>query len=92
MQIFGDGVIPLSEIIHHAHAAGWRVLHVDTADQREWDEFESSWRRGREDWLRLHPDHPAASSVKTELNARVSQYVRDYRGVLGFCYLILGTG
>jgi hypothetical protein len=88
-KIFGEDVIALSSIIEHAHTAGWRVLHLDTADQREWDEFESCWRRGREDWLRAHPEDPTASSVRAELDARITEYVRDYRGVLGFCYAVL---
>ena len=87
--IFGEDVIPLLSIVEHAHTAGWRILHLDTADQREWDEFESSWRRGREDWLRAHPKDPAAPSVKAELDARITEYVRDYRGVLGFCDAVL---
>jgi len=90
-DIFGDEVIPLASIIDHAQAANWRVLHLDTADQREWDEFESSWRQGREDWLRDRPDDTAAQAVRAELDARITEYVRDYRGVLGFCYAILSA-
>lgn len=90
-EIFDD-VLALTEIVTHAHAAGWRILHLDTADQREWDEFEAAWRLGREAWLAAHPGDSRADSVRAELDARALEYVRDYRGVLGFCYLVLGAG
>jgi cyclopropane fatty-acyl-phospholipid synthase-like methyltransferase len=90
-RIFGDSVVSLVHVVHCAVTAGWRVLHLSTADQREWDEFESSWRRGREAWLDANPDSPGGGSVRDELDARLTEYVRDYRGVLGFCYLILGA-
>jgi cyclopropane fatty-acyl-phospholipid synthase-like methyltransferase len=87
--LFGGSVRPLEEIVEHAVAAGWRVRHLSTADQHEWDEFESTWRAGREDWLRANPHDSSAPSVRAELDARLAEYVGVYRGVLGFCYLIL---
>jgi len=83
-------VLPLTEVLHAATAAGWRVLHQSTADQREWDDFESTWRVGREEWLLAHPDDPEASAVRAELDALLTDYVTGHRGVLGFCYLVLG--
>jgi ubiquinone/menaquinone biosynthesis C-methylase UbiE len=89
LAIFGDDVFPLPEVLGYAKRAGWRVLSVTTADQREWDEFESSHRRGQEEWLASNPDSPAALDTRTHLDARLSEYVEGYRGVLGFAYLIL---
>lgn len=89
LAIFGRDVLPLAELIARARSAGWRVLGVSTADQREWDAFESSWRRGREEWLLAHPEHPNAEEIREELDDRLREYVSDYRRVLGFCYLIL---
>ncbi len=37
-----DEVLPLGEVVELARAAGWRVIHLSTADQREWDDFEST--------------------------------------------------
>jgi cyclopropane fatty-acyl-phospholipid synthase-like methyltransferase len=87
--LFGGSVRPLAEIVEHAVAAGWRTRHLSTADQFEWDEFESAWRAGREDWLRANPHDPRAPALRAELDARLTEYVRVYRGVLGFCYLVL---
>ena len=90
--IFGADVMPLDQVVDRALKAGWRVLSLTTADQREWDEFESSWRRGGEDWLLNHPQAPDAGAVRQELDRRLVEYVTSYRGVLGFCYLVLGRG
>jgi hypothetical protein len=88
-EIFGDEVLRLSEVVEHARSAGWRAISVTTADQREWDEFESTWRRGPEEWLLANPDAPDAGERRAELDQRLTEYLDVYRGVLGFCYLVL---
>lgn len=89
MAIFGNEVLPLPEVIGYARTAGWRVLHLSTADQREWDDFESTWRAGREVWLALNPDDEQAPAVRGAMDARLTEYLEGYRGILGFCYLVL---
>jgi cyclopropane fatty-acyl-phospholipid synthase-like methyltransferase len=89
LAIFGGDVLPLAELIEHALDAGWRLLSFSTADQREWDDFESSWRRGREEWLLSHPEHLDAAEIRQQLDDRLREYVKEYRRVLGFCYLVL---
>jgi ubiquinone/menaquinone biosynthesis C-methylase UbiE len=88
--IFGEDVLRLHAVLDHALKAGWRVLSLSAADQREWDEFESSSRRDREEWLLANPSHPDVGGVRQELDQRLDEYVQGYRGVLGFCYLVLG--
>lgn len=87
--LFGDGVLLLAELVSAALAAGWHILELSCADQHEWDEFESTWRAGRQEWLMSSPDDPRARALQAELDARVTEYVTVYRGQLGFCYLIL---
>jgi SAM-dependent methyltransferase len=89
LAIFGPEVLGLTEVIEHALDAGWRLLSFSTADQREWDEFESSWRRGRERWLLANPESPHAPEIRQQLDDRLREYVSGYRGILGFCYLVL---
>ena len=88
-EMFGDEVLPLAEVVDLARAAGWRVIHLSTADQREWDDFESTWRATRQEWLLDHPDHDGATGVREKLDAQLRDYVGSYRGVLGFAYLVL---
>lgn len=89
-EIFGPDTLTLPDLLDAAGAAGWRVLHLSTADQLEWDDFESSSRRAWQEWLLAHPADPRASDVRAWLDERQRQYVRDYRGVLGLAYLVLG--
>ena len=89
LEIFGEEVLPLGEVVEHARAAGWRVLHLSTADQREWDDFESTWRAARQQWLLANPDHDDAAGVRDQLDTQLRNYVAGYRGVLGFAYLVL---
>ncbi|MFE9693568.1 SAM-dependent methyltransferase [Micromonospora sp. NPDC005806] len=90
LEIFGKDTVPLADLIEQARGLGWRVLHFGTADQREWDDFESTWRAGRQEWLLAHPEDPRATEVREELDARLREYVSIYRGVLGLAYLVLG--
>ena len=85
-----EEVPSLAELLEHVHATGWRVLHLSTADQREWDDFESTWRAARQEWLLGHGDDDRAPEVRSRLDAQLDAYVHTYRGVLGFCYLVLG--
>jgi len=89
--MFGNEVLNLDDLIEQAIGAGWRVLHLSTADQREWDDFESTWREGRQEWLLSHPDIERASLVRHKVDAQLRDYVGIYRGELGFAYLVLGA-
>jgi cyclopropane fatty-acyl-phospholipid synthase-like methyltransferase len=89
VDIFGD-IPTLAELLDIARAAGWRVLHLSTADQLEWDDFESTSRAGWQEWLLANPTDPRADEVRDWLDTREHQYVHDYRGVLGLAYLVLG--
>jgi len=84
-----DEVLSLEAFVAAASAAGWRVLSLTTADQREWDDFESTWRAGREEWLLARPGSSQAAQQHRALDDRLAEYLSVYRGVLGFCYLIL---
>jgi cyclopropane fatty-acyl-phospholipid synthase-like methyltransferase len=89
IDLFGRGVLTLDALVDEALRTGWRVLHVSTADQREWDEFESSWRAGRSQWVLSHPDDARAPEIRARVDDQLREYVQTYRGLLGFAYLVL---
>jgi SAM-dependent methyltransferase len=82
-------VLPIEAIVESAGSAGWRILHLSTADQREWDDFEGTWRVAREEWLLANPAHERATDLRIELDELLRRYVTEYRGILGFAYLVL---
>jgi SAM-dependent methyltransferase len=88
-ELFGAGVPSLPQLLAAARATGWRVIHMSTADQREWDDFEFTFRAGRQEWLLAHGDDPRAAEVRDWLDTREREYVETYRGILGFAYLVL---
>lgn len=89
LDIFGADVLSLSGLLIAARDAGWRVLHVSTADQLEWDDFESTSRAGRQEWLLANESDPRAAEVRDWLDTREREYFEVYRGVLGLAYLVL---
>lgn len=89
VEMFGEGIPTLATIAGEAIDCGWQVIHLSTADQREWDDFESTWRAGREHWLLSHPDDPRAGDTRAKVQDRMREYLDVYRGVLGFAYLVL---
>lgn len=58
-----------------ARAADWQVLHLSAANQRQWDDFEATWRRGRQQWLLDHPHDDRAPDVQDTLDAQLKEYV-----------------
>jgi SAM-dependent methyltransferase len=89
VEMFGEEVRPRAALLEACRSAGWRVIHLSVADQREWDDFESSFRTGRQEWLLARAADPRAAEVRDWLDDRERQYVEVYRGVLGFAYLVL---
>jgi hypothetical protein len=64
LDLFGTEVLGIAEILGRAHTAGWRLVHLSTADQREWNEFETSWAAGPQESLLAHPNDEQAPSVR----------------------------
>jgi SAM-dependent methyltransferase len=89
LEIFGADVLPLAELVAACDAAGWQVLHLSLASEREWDEFESAHRAGEREWLLANGSDPRAAEVRATAARREREYLADYRGVLGFAYLVL---
>lgn len=81
----------LPDVVDMAVETGFRPLRIETATLGEWDEFESGFAAGAEEWLLANPDHPEAEQVRDRLDAHLSIWLRGHRDVMGFAYLILGA-
>ncbi|WP_449064883.1 SAM-dependent methyltransferase [Planomonospora algeriensis] len=80
----------LAGLVDQAAAAGFRPLHIETATRGEWERFESGYTRDVEEWLLANPVHPRAEAVRAEVDRHRSRWLRGYRDVLGFAFLVLG--
>lgn len=81
----------LPELVDAAIAEGFRPLRIETATQAEWEDFESCYAAGAEEWLLANPNHPEAGQVQYRLDRHRSIWLRGHRHVMGFAYLCLGT-
>ncbi|KFY76611.1 hypothetical protein V501_05358 [Pseudogymnoascus sp. VKM F-4519 (FW-2642)] len=89
-EIHGDDIPMLIDLVAMCRETGWEILNLTTADQREWDNFESSHRAGLRQWIIENPNSPKAQEIRERLDEREREYIMNYRGLLGFAYLVLG--
>ena len=85
-----DGTTDLAGLIDHAIGAGFRPLAIGSATRAEWEQFESGYLADWEEWLVRNNGHPEAAAVRGTADAHRDRWLRGYRDVLGFSYLILG--
>jgi SAM-dependent methyltransferase len=89
VNLLGDVSASLAELAEVAIAAGLRPLYIDTASELEWDEFEWNAFRGLEEFALSDPTDPIAKKARASADLRRAEYLRGYRGVLGFAYLVV---
>ncbi|MDQ6933528.1 MAG: class I SAM-dependent methyltransferase [Candidatus Eremiobacteraeota bacterium] len=89
VTMIGAGLSTLAELSDLCASSGFRPLHVTIADQYEWDTFESDWRAGLEIWASRQNDSCDARRARELSDVRRNEYLRGYRGILGFAYLML---
>jgi SAM-dependent methyltransferase len=63
ITIFGEAVPSLPQLLETCRAAGWRVIHMSTADQREWDPAPRKSATGSTPANASTSRHTAASSA-----------------------------
>ena len=86
-----DDCLHLPGLVDVAAGEGFRPLRIQTATRSEWEEFESGYAAGAEEWLLANGDHPDAGQVRANLDRHRSIWLRGHRDVLGFAYLTLGV-
>lgn len=89
VDMLGDNISRLTDLVRMCRDAGWQVLHLSVADQREWDEFESSHRRGLREWILKNPQDSRVAEIQQQLAEREDGYLGVYRGMLGFAFLVI---
>lgn len=85
-----DEMVPPTDLVDLAVAAGFAPVAVQEAVLDEWDAFESGYAAGWATWLAEHgTDHPDAPPVLERAARQPAAYLRGHRGVLGMAYLSL---
>jgi hypothetical protein len=81
-----DGLAGLVDI---SIDAGFRPVWIETANNDEWEEFESGYQSDLEEWLAVNGDHPLAAETRERVDSHRAAWLSGYRGVLGLAYLTL---
>jgi len=92
-QAAGLGATPdelpdLPTLVDRCTVAGFRPLDLQTADESEWNAFESGYLADLEEYVMTHP---SAAEQREQADKHRTGWLRGYRGVLGFAYLTLGV-
>jgi SAM-dependent methyltransferase len=83
-----DELPDLPTLVDRCVAAGFRPLDIQTANEDEWNAFESGYLADLEEYVMAHP---GADRQRAEADEHRIGWLRGYRGVLGFAYLTLGV-
>ena len=79
----------LAGLVDVAERAGWTPVYAHVSDAAEWDNYEWSWVGSLTEWALDNPGHPDAAAAGTLAREHREQWLRGYRGVLGFVTLVL---
>ncbi|KAA2255451.1 class I SAM-dependent methyltransferase [Solihabitans fulvus] len=86
-----DDCLLLPDLVDTAVATGFRPLRIETSTRGEWEEFESLFLAGSEEWLLANGDHPEADAMRDRVDAHRAIWLRGARDVFGFAFLTLGV-
>ncbi|MFC3988135.1 SAM-dependent methyltransferase [Actinoplanes siamensis] len=87
-----DEFTDLAGLADAAAKAGWAPVYAHVSEPAEWDDYEWSWTGSLTGWALDNPGHPDAAQVLDAARAHRDQWLRGYRGVLGFVTLVLRRG
>ncbi|MEO7369903.1 MAG: class I SAM-dependent methyltransferase [Ilumatobacteraceae bacterium] len=80
----------LADLVDLAMGVGFRLLGLRTATRREWEQFEFGYLADWENWLMKWSHDAMAPRIRAQADTHRNEYLRGWREVLGFAYLVLG--
>ncbi len=84
-----DDFTDLAGLVDAAERQGWTPVYAHVSDPAEWDDYEWSWVGSLTEWAVDNPGHPDAAGALAAAREHRDQWLRGYRGVLGFVTLVL---
>ncbi len=82
-----DELPDFATLVDTCVAAGFRPLDLQSANEDEWNAFESGYLADDEEFLMTR----ASDDARRRADEHRTGWLRGYRGVLGFAYLTLGV-
>jgi len=84
-----EGFTDLAGLVDVSERGGWTPVYAHVSDAAEWDNYEWSWIGSLTEWALDNPGHPDAAEALSLAREHRDQWLRGYRGVLGFATLVL---
>lgn len=84
-----DELLDLPGTVDLVEVAEWTPVYGHVSDPGEWDDYEWSWTGSLGRWAAEHADDPAADDARALAREHRTEWLRGYRGVLGFVCLLL---
>jgi SAM-dependent methyltransferase len=79
----------LAGLVDVAAEGGWTPVYAHISDAAEWDDYEWSWTGSLTGWALDNPGHPDSPAALALAAEHRDQWLRGYRGILGFVTLVL---
>ncbi|MFR9674965.1 SAM-dependent methyltransferase [Streptomyces sp. TR06-5] len=84
-----DEFTDLATTVDRVVAAGWAPVYARTSTLDEWDDYEWSWTGSLSAWALDNPGDPGAEDALHAAARHREDWLRGYRGTLGFVTLLL---
>ena len=79
----------LATTVDRVAAEGWVPVYGHVSTTEEWDEYEFSWTGTLSRRALEHPSDPDSATAVETADAHRTQWLRGYRGTLGFITMVL---
>lgn len=89
LGVAAEDYTDLAGLVDAAEQGGWTPVYAHLSEAAEWDNYEWSWVGSLTDWALDNPGHPDAAEALAAAREHREQWLRGYRGVLGFATLVL---
>ena len=83
-----EGFVSLEETVDRFEDAGLPVTALISANEDDWDRYESLHWLALDEWLTANPDHPQAGEFRARGAAQRTRYLAWERPVLGWAIFV----
>ncbi len=87
-----DEYADLATTVDRVTEAGWTLTYAHASTLEEFDDYEWSWTGTLSRWALDHPDDPDAKDALEAAALHRDEWLKGYRGTLGFVTMLLRRG
>jgi SAM-dependent methyltransferase len=84
VNVDAQSFVPLPDTVDVIERAGLAVVALIASSLDDWDRYETLHWQAAEEWLREHPDDPAAAAIEEQHREYRRRYLEHRRDLLGW--------